>query len=590
MTTSPPAEPGHPDAVRRGYLADDGPAILTHVHGGRAGHGVAALIVAPFGWDEVCSHRARLELARRLAADGVPALRFDAPGVGDSEGDDAVPGRLAAWVDATARAAHALRASTGARAVAAVGIGLGGLVAAEAVAAGAPLDALVLWPAITRGRAVVRELVAMRRLELQEYSDARTADDGTVAGFPLPAAFSEDVSAVDLTRTIERAGARFEGLPVLAMGRDEIPPDEPVVTALGQAGARVECAPGDGYSAMMGDPLTSRMDDGAAERIVAFCRSAVPRPAAAPAAADVPAPASTALVEPGVVEEPVQFEAPAGTRLFGVWSRPADGPATDARVTVFLNAGAVRHTGPNRMWVRAARRLARLGHASLRVDLAGIGESDGTSATEGGEPGLHTDALAAQALGAVEAALAAGGDRAAVVGLCSGACWGTRAAGADTRIDRAVLINPRYIFWDDALSAERETANAATSVLRRSAWRKLARGDVTAARAMQVIRASVVRLVRSLSPSGHPTTPGEVESALRRLDRPELDAVFVFTEGEPLLGEFERDGLLPPPGMTRPFTVVRLHDAGHTLRPRWAQDRLVDLVVERVTAPGPGEA
>ena len=42
-----------------------------------------------------------------------------------------------------------------------------------------------------------------------------------------------------------------------------------------------------------------------------------------------------------------------------------------------MNAGGVRHIGPNRMWVEAARRWAAQGIPSARVDFIRVGESDG---------------------------------------------------------------------------------------------------------------------------------------------------------------------------------------------------------------------
>ena len=44
-------------------------------------------------------------------------------------------------------------------------------------------------------------------------------------------------------------------------------------------------------------------------------------------------------------------------------------------VFVFLSAGSLHRVGPYRLYVRLARELARMGFSSLRVDLAGVGDS-----------------------------------------------------------------------------------------------------------------------------------------------------------------------------------------------------------------------
>ena len=44
---------------------------------------------------------------------------------------------------------------------------------------------------------------------------------------------------------------------------------------------------------------------------------------------------------------------------------------------VLLNAGALRRIGPNRTWVELSRRWAARGVPTVRMDLEGIGDSDG---------------------------------------------------------------------------------------------------------------------------------------------------------------------------------------------------------------------
>src|SRR5262249_53958126 len=122
--------------------------------------GTAVLICPPWGWDEVTSYRARGAWATRLAAEGRPSLRVDLPGAGASPGPPADAGLADAWIDAVAGAAAWLAALPDVDRVAAIGLGLGGLLAAAAIGRGAPIDDLVLWAAPETGRAWIRELRA----------------------------------------------------------------------------------------------------------------------------------------------------------------------------------------------------------------------------------------------------------------------------------------------------------------------------------------------------------------------------------------------------------------------------------------------
>src|SRR5690606_26993210 len=58
--------------------------------------GVTALLCNPFGQEAIRSHRVFAVLADRLAQRGVPVLRFDYHGTGDSPGDDDV-GEMDGW-------------------------------------------------------------------------------------------------------------------------------------------------------------------------------------------------------------------------------------------------------------------------------------------------------------------------------------------------------------------------------------------------------------------------------------------------------------------------------------------------------------
>ncbi|MGH8167726.1 MAG: alpha/beta hydrolase, partial [Woeseiaceae bacterium] len=72
-------------------------------------------------------------------------------------------------------------------------------------------------------------------------------------------------------------------------------------------------------------------------------------------------------------ESLVWVEGPTG-RLFGILHRPP--AASDASVCVImLNAGVQNRTGPERLYVRVARRFARAGVSVLRADLSGCGDS-----------------------------------------------------------------------------------------------------------------------------------------------------------------------------------------------------------------------
>ena len=86
----------------------------------------AVLVCGAVGQEQVRAHFVLGRLARALALAGVPTMRFDYYGVGDSLGDGPVAS-VARWQRDVAAAAAELRRQTGARHVIGVGVRLGAL-------------------------------------------------------------------------------------------------------------------------------------------------------------------------------------------------------------------------------------------------------------------------------------------------------------------------------------------------------------------------------------------------------------------------------------------------------------------------------
>jgi amino acid adenylation domain-containing protein len=132
------------------------------LHGARATPvDAAALICAPVGHEYVRAHFILQRLARRLAAAGVPVLRFDYYGCGDSLGE----GRKACcarWQRDIADAYQELTQRTSARRVTAIGVRLGATLLSNA-ASRLDLASVVLWDPIREGSQHRAELAEAHR-------------------------------------------------------------------------------------------------------------------------------------------------------------------------------------------------------------------------------------------------------------------------------------------------------------------------------------------------------------------------------------------------------------------------------------------
>ena len=86
------------------FFGPEARPLFGWLHRAPAPSRLGLVICPPFGYEAICTHRVLRHFAEAAAAAGVPALRFDYDGAGDSAGDDRDPVRLSAWVASVGRA------------------------------------------------------------------------------------------------------------------------------------------------------------------------------------------------------------------------------------------------------------------------------------------------------------------------------------------------------------------------------------------------------------------------------------------------------------------------------------------------------
>ena len=122
--------------------------------------------------------------------------------------------------------------------------------------------------------------------------------------------------------------------------------------------------------------------------------------------------------------------------LVGVITTPAS--STGAPIAcLMLNMGANHRGGPHRINVKLAHRLATMGITSLRMDLAGLGDS----APARTELGYHAQCVLDLQAGMDLLRTTHGIQRFLVVGLCSGAAHALNLAVADPRVTGILLFD-----------------------------------------------------------------------------------------------------------------------------------------------------
>ncbi|RZF30432.1 alpha/beta fold hydrolase [Paraburkholderia sp. UYCP14C] len=406
------------------------------------------VLCSPFGYDALGTHRGMRRLAERLAARGVPVLRFDYPATGDSAGDPTDMGLWRAWIDSIKQAVAQLRAASGVERVTLCGLRLGGMLAALAAQELGDVDGLVMLSPVLSGKSYQRELRAHYRQwvtlpeTLDRVVEPETDEFVEAYGFRIYRDTLASLLAVDLWRDTSRPAARVLLLDALNPARVDA-----LASHYAQHGVEVERQSFDEYSRFMTEALDSEMPNAAFDAIENWLAAGGAPLAHTPAA--VPQRGEDGAgghhVAPGVLETPVWLN---GGKVFGIYCLPDGAAAASAPAVVLLNTGAESRIGNGRFGVRLARRLARQGIASLRIDAGNIGDSMPLAET------LNLDALYSQT-SAEDAARAsrwlverghAGG---VLVGICSGAYIGLHAATREATVIGAVLVNLQKFRWND---------------------------------------------------------------------------------------------------------------------------------------------
>jgi pimeloyl-ACP methyl ester carboxylesterase len=287
--------------------------------------------------------------------------------------------------------------------------------------------------------------------------------------------------------------------------------------------------------------------------------------------------------------------------LVGILTEPQEvQPAADLPAVILLNAGLIHRVGPNRLYVKIARRLAGLGFTVLRIDLSGIGDS----AVRPDHLPFHRSAIleTREAMDHLEAIR--GIDRFLLMGLCGGGDVSFHTACCDPRVVGAVLINARRHLHDSTREALH--ASIRNRALARHYWRlalfssfgarnvlRALRGAVDGRNILPLMVAAPVRWLRGRGSAESPEAT-HVED-LPRLAGRGVRLLHVYAEGDEgldylhtMLGrrlrDWQRRGL---------FELEIIPGANHTFTLLWSQEALVDRIQNWlgtvVRAPSPGQ-
>jgi pimeloyl-ACP methyl ester carboxylesterase len=462
-----------------------------------AGGSRGVVLCAASGYEALGAHQSWRVLADRLAAGGAPTLRFDYPGCGDSlgDGDGGGPGATEASISSIRQAAEFLRRQTGVSEIALIGLRLGAAFALEAALADNAVDSLALVTPVLRGKSFLLEQKALAKV-IAARGGANTIEDFSADRISIEG-FEFDRDAIDAIMKIDlQSVARPPARRILIVGE----PGSGRYDAFAEKLKSLGCAVARSQLSEVGAwrpstiPTPAPLED--IQFIVDWAREGARE-------RQVRAIFATHGIETeNFVESVLRFGK--AESLVGVLCRPRTETKERGRqAMILLNTGANHHIGSGRTMVEHARFLAGQGHATLRMDCLGIGDSDWLP--EGPLAVIHHEERAADVSGAIDALEAAGFDDISAAGVCSGAFLAFRSALKDVRIKRLLLVNPQ--FWlplsSEQLADARQgtfgsTSTYLTKALSIDAWRRVVEGQVDPGALMSILREIAARGKKAL--------------------------------------------------------------------------------------------
>ncbi|WP_025742492.1 alpha/beta hydrolase family protein [Aquimarina pacifica] len=287
--------------------------------------------------------------------------------------------------------------------------------------------------------------------------------------------------------------------------------------------------------------------------------------------------------------------------LVGVLNRDKDNFKADSPCVIFINAGVIPKCGPNRLYVKTARELSRIGIVSFRFDYSSMGDSGKTN-IEGNFQEVKDEEIR-QAMNVIQKKT--GIKNFVLSGICSGAEDAFRNSLLDHRIVGLVLVDG--IYGDKSLLKDvYPIANRNLSIryYKKNAfdlnrWKKVLNGNsnVLSAKNFKMVANMGANTLKKMTGTSKKESNSEQEEiptdtiAIQKeynlkdwelLFTRNVKSFLIFCEGGIAIDIFNlsmRD-LLTTYNKTDFLHVKLMENIDHTFTPQWSQNVLTEMIVD----------
>jgi alpha-beta hydrolase superfamily lysophospholipase len=427
-----------------------------HVPSGDIRGGV--LLSPTLGLEEVSARYAYRRLADQLADAGFVTMRFDYDGTGDSVGWQDDPGRVAAWLEGIGTALTVLQGMQLGR-ISLIGMRMGATLACQYLGSGADtvhVDDLVLWDPCESGRSFLRAQSTLSALSTGPESS-------TSGGIETPGLVYDSQTVADLSELsiATSQGPLADG--VLLLMRSNRKGNRAMLERLTMP--HVERLPIEGqedlvdvepHYALLPTETMHTIADWLAGRATEFRANTVAlagigrdsgivgsTPSGLPIAEHAVALGTGGMF--GLVTEAVDAgPVESGSTLSSFVGEQGQKSTVKPKPTVvFLNAGALDHVGPARLWVQLSRAWAAAGFRCVRFDLVGLGDS--SVATGEVADYVYAPTVVEDVVQVLREVSPGDPSNVVLVGLCSGGYHAIE-VGIASKVRSVCAVNPCLTF------------------------------------------------------------------------------------------------------------------------------------------------
>jgi pimeloyl-ACP methyl ester carboxylesterase len=185
------------------------PSLFGIYHPSAAPSDHAVVLCASMGQEYIRTHRSFRQLASRLARSGLPTLRFDYYGSGDSAGEDE-EANIEQWMSDIDSAVREVKQRSGAGRVSLIGLRLGAALEALVAEQHGGFERLVLWEPVINGADYLAELAERHQDRLSYFlADIKLAQPheypSELMGFGISKAFIDALSKINLLTLTQKS-------------------------------------------------------------------------------------------------------------------------------------------------------------------------------------------------------------------------------------------------------------------------------------------------------------------------------------------------------------------------------------------------